>query len=103
MAGSGDPPTLYEWAGGGEAFERLINAFYDRVEGDELISPLFPGGVGERNLRAELSYQLRRRSFGTRTFQAFWRSRRGARSGRFDFECQWPTLKGDPGGTQSGK
>jgi hemoglobin len=37
--------TLYEWAGGGEAFQRLINAFYDRVERDELISPLFPDGV----------------------------------------------------------
>ena len=39
------PPTLYGWAGGGEAIERLINAFYDRVERDELISPFFPGGV----------------------------------------------------------
>jgi hemoglobin len=38
-------PTLYEWAGGGEAIERLINAFYDRVEEDDLISPFFPGGV----------------------------------------------------------
>jgi len=37
--------TLYEWAGGGAAFERLINAFYDRVERDELVSPLFPDGV----------------------------------------------------------
>jgi hemoglobin len=37
--------TLYEWAGGGEAFQRLIDAFYDRVERDELISPLFPDGV----------------------------------------------------------
>ena len=37
--------TLYEWAGGGEAFQRLINAFYDRVERDELISLLFPDGV----------------------------------------------------------
>jgi hemoglobin len=37
--------TLYEWAGGSEAFERLINAFYDRVENDDLISPFFPGGV----------------------------------------------------------
>jgi hemoglobin len=45
VAESGDPPTLYEWAGGREAFQRLIDAFYDRVEGDELISPLFPGGV----------------------------------------------------------
>ena len=37
--------TLYEHAGGGEAFERLINAFYDRVEADELLSGFFPGGV----------------------------------------------------------
>lgn len=41
--------TLYEWAGGREAFERLINAFYDRVESDQLLSPLFPGGVGEEH------------------------------------------------------
>ncbi len=38
-------PTLFEWAGGDVAFERLINFFYDRVERDELISPLFSGGV----------------------------------------------------------
>ncbi len=38
--------TLYQWADGGEAFERLINAFYDRVEADELLSGFFPGGVG---------------------------------------------------------
>jgi hemoglobin len=28
---------------------RLINAFYDRVETDELLSPLFPGGVTEEH------------------------------------------------------
>jgi hemoglobin len=49
MAESGDPPTLFEWAGGREAFEGLIEAFYDRVEGDELISPLFPGGVSREH------------------------------------------------------
>jgi hemoglobin len=38
-------PTLYEWAGGEDAFARLIDAFYDRVEADELLSPFFPGGV----------------------------------------------------------
>jgi hemoglobin len=38
---------LFEWAGGVEAFRRLIDAFYDRVESDELLSPLFPDGVGE--------------------------------------------------------
>ena len=27
------------------AFERLINAFYDRVEADDLLSGFFPGGV----------------------------------------------------------
>jgi len=45
MADAAKPPTLYEWAGGRDAFRRLIEAFYDRVEDDELISPLFPGGV----------------------------------------------------------
>src|SRR3954453_15356843 len=49
MVERGDTPTLYEWAGGREAFERLINAFYDRVEGDELISPLFPDGVSREH------------------------------------------------------
>ncbi len=47
MAGNpgSDTPTLYEWAGGDAAFVRLIDCFYDRVERDELISLLFPGGV----------------------------------------------------------
>ena len=47
----GDDPTLYEWAGGRDAFDRLIDAFYDRVEQDELLSPLFPGGVHEEHRR----------------------------------------------------
>jgi hemoglobin len=34
--------TLYDWAGGEAAFTRLIEAFYDRVEADDLLSPLFP-------------------------------------------------------------
>jgi hemoglobin len=42
-----DAPTLFEWAGGTSAVRRLIDAFYDRVEGDDLLSPLFPGGVSE--------------------------------------------------------
>jgi hemoglobin len=40
-----ETPTLYEWAGGRPAIERMIDAFYDRVERDDLLSPLFPGGV----------------------------------------------------------
>lgn len=42
-------PSLYEWAGGSEAFRALINSFYDRVEHDELLSPFFPGGVGDEH------------------------------------------------------
>ena len=42
-----DDPTLYEWAGGTPAFRRLLDAFYDRVEADDLLSPFFPGGVHE--------------------------------------------------------
>lgn len=38
-------PALFEWAGGASAIEGLIDAFYDRVEQDELLSPFFPGGV----------------------------------------------------------
>jgi hemoglobin len=45
MAGGDSTPTLYEWAGGEPVIRRLINAFYDRVEDDELLSPFFPGGV----------------------------------------------------------
>ena len=44
-----DDPTLYEWAGGTPAFRRLLDAFYDRVEADELLSPMFPGGVTEEH------------------------------------------------------
>ena len=34
-------PTLYEWAGGTEGFERLTAAFYERVRADEIVGPLF--------------------------------------------------------------
>ncbi len=39
------PSSLYDWAGGQPAFDRLIDAFYDRVEADDLLAPFFPGGV----------------------------------------------------------
>lgn len=38
-------PTLLEWSGGPPAIHRLINAFYDRVETDDLLCSFFPGGV----------------------------------------------------------
>jgi hemoglobin len=42
-------PTLFAWAGGGEALRRLIDAFYDRVEADDLLASFFPGGVSEEH------------------------------------------------------
>jgi hemoglobin len=38
-------PTIYEWAGGRDAFARWLNAFYDLVEDDELLAPIFGGLV----------------------------------------------------------
>jgi hemoglobin len=40
-----DIPTLVAWAGGPAALRAMIDAFYDRVESDDLLSPFFPGGV----------------------------------------------------------
>jgi hemoglobin len=34
-------PTLYEWAGGSETFERLTATFYRKVHADEVVGPLF--------------------------------------------------------------
>lgn len=44
MAGVGDPvPTLYDWAGGTAAFERLTATFYEKVKQDHLLEPVFRG------------------------------------------------------------
>ena len=37
----GAVPTLFEWAGGTEAFERLTERFYEKVVLDDLVGPLF--------------------------------------------------------------
>jgi hemoglobin len=34
-------PTVYEWAGGAEAFERLTALFYRKVHEDSLLAPVF--------------------------------------------------------------
>lgn len=36
-----DAPSLYEWAGGTPAFEKLCDAFYRLVVVDDLLAPLF--------------------------------------------------------------
>jgi hemoglobin len=43
-----ETPSSYEW-GGGKAIARMIDCFYDRVESDELIAPLFPDGVSREH------------------------------------------------------
>ena len=40
-----ETPTIYEWAGGRDAFARWFDAFYDLVERDELLGPVFRGHV----------------------------------------------------------
>jgi truncated hemoglobin YjbI/quinol monooxygenase YgiN len=41
--GGAAPPTLYTWAGGTKAFEKLCDAFYRMVRADELLAPMFAG------------------------------------------------------------
>jgi hemoglobin len=45
-AGSDQPPTIFDWGGGRDAFERWLNVFYDLVEQDEVVGPVFGGTVG---------------------------------------------------------
>lgn len=40
-------PTLYQWAGGKEALEKLTQLFYDKVLADPLLEPVF------KNMSAE--------------------------------------------------
>lgn len=40
-SGGGAPPTLYEWAGGMDAFTKLCAEFYRLVLADDLLAPLF--------------------------------------------------------------
>ena len=39
--GGAAPPSLYEWAGGTDAFVRLCDAFYRLVSVDDLLAPMF--------------------------------------------------------------
>ena len=39
----GSTPTVYEWAGGQAAFDRLTDVFYRRVRDDEILGPVFAG------------------------------------------------------------
>jgi hemoglobin len=41
----GEAPSIYDWIGGTEAIGRWLNTFYDAVERDELVGPVFGGAV----------------------------------------------------------
>ncbi|MFI5909971.1 group II truncated hemoglobin [Dactylosporangium sp. NPDC051541] len=41
MADDNGIPSLYEWAGGSAAFERLCEAFYRQVRVDDVLAPVF--------------------------------------------------------------
>jgi hemoglobin len=47
MVDEGTIPSLYEWAGGAPAFERLSEVFYGRVREDPVLSPIFAGMSGD--------------------------------------------------------
>ena len=44
---AGKIPTLYEWAGGSEALNRLTAAFYGKVLRDPLLEPIFRSMSGD--------------------------------------------------------
>lgn len=46
---SRDTPTIFEWVGGEVVFRRWLDSFYDLVEADSLLSPLFDGQVSEEH------------------------------------------------------
>jgi hemoglobin len=52
MAAARDTPTIFSWAGGEPAFARWLGAFYDLVEEDELLSPVFGGHVTTEHRQA---------------------------------------------------
>ena len=49
-----ETPTIHAWIGGTEAIGRWLDAFYDEVERDELLAPVF-GGVVTREHREHVT------------------------------------------------
>jgi hemoglobin len=52
MPDAAPPPTILEWAGGPDAFRRWLDVFYDLVEQDPLLAPVFGGAVSAEHRRA---------------------------------------------------
>jgi hemoglobin len=51
LSGMAETPTIYQWGGGRGPFARWLNAFYDLVENDALLAPVFNGLVTEEHRR----------------------------------------------------
>lgn len=49
LTGGDEPPTIFEWVGGKDVFRRWLDVFYDLVEGDNLLAPLFGFTVSEEH------------------------------------------------------
>ena len=45
------PPTVYEAVGGRRFFDELVDRFYDAVEGDPLLRPMYPRDLGRSRER----------------------------------------------------
>ena len=43
----GEPTTIYEFVGGQRFFDTLVDRFYEAVETDELLRPLYPDDLTE--------------------------------------------------------
>src|SRR5712692_1138517 len=65
---SEQPQTVFEVVGGLETFRRLVDAFYDRVETDPLLRPMYPADLTES--REHLSLFLAQFFGGPGTYSA---------------------------------
>jgi hemoglobin len=44
-----ETPSIHDWIGGSAAIGRWLNAFYDAVEGDPVVGPVFDGLVSKEH------------------------------------------------------
>jgi hemoglobin len=51
-----EPPTIYEWAGGTDAFARWLDRFYDLVEEEGSLVALFGGAVSREHREHVLAW-----------------------------------------------
>jgi hypothetical protein len=59
IAPMAEHPTLFDWAGGRYAFDRMIDAFYDRVEQDAMLSPFSQVGSTRNTVAMSLNGGVR--------------------------------------------